>query len=303
MYSIINKYKLLALHLMVLVLGFTGILGKLITLESTHLVWYRMLIAFILLFIFLLITNRIKQINPKNILPLIGSGFVVALHWLFFFESIKVSNVSIAVICLSTSSLFSAFLEPIFFKRKILKYEVFFGLIVIITLAFMLYEKPENKFLSENYTLGYFYGFISSFLATLFTIINAKFINKIDATEITMIEMLGGVILISLYFLIINDFGISSKTISISDLSYLFILGSICTAGVFVWMIEIMRYMTPYSVIMAVNLEPIYSIIIALIIFNDSESMNTFFYLGGTLILLTVFFDGYIKAKKKSLKK
>ena len=303
MYSIINKYKLLALHIMVLVLGFTGILGKLITLESTHLVWYRMLIAFILLFIFLLITNRIKQINPKNILPLIGSGFVVALHWLFFFESIKVSNVSIAVICLSTSSLFSAFLEPIFFKRKILKYEVFFGLIVIITLAFMLYEKPENKFLSENYTLGYFYGFISSFLATLFTIINAKFINKIDATEITMIEMLGGVILISLYFLIINDFGISSKTISISDLSYLFILGSICTAGVFVWMIEIMRYMTPYSVIMAVNLEPIYSIIIALIIFNDSESMNTFFYLGGTLILLTVFFDGYIKAKKKSLKK
>ena len=303
MYSIINKYKLLALHLMVLVLGFTGILGKLITLESTHLVWYRMLIAFILLFIFLLITNRIKQINPKNILPLIGAGFVVALHWLFFFESIKVSNVSIAVICLSTSSLFSAFLEPIFFKRKILKYEVFFGLIVMITLAFMLYEKPENKYLSENYTLGYFYGFISSFLATLFTIINAKFINKIDATEITMIEMLGGVILISLYFFIINDCSIASKTISISDLSYLFILGSICTAGVFVWMIEIMRYMTPYSVIMAVNLEPIYSIIIALIIFNDSEAMNTFFYFGGTLILLTVFFDGYIKAKKKSFKK
>ena len=191
MYSIINKYKLLALHLMVLVLGFTGILGKLITLESTHLVWYRMLIAFILLFIFLLITNRIKQINPKNILPLIGAGFVVALHWLFFFESIKVSNVSIAVICLSTSSLFSAFLEPIFFKRKILKYEVFFGLIVMITLGFMLYEKPDNKFLSENYTLGYFYGFISSFLATLFTIINAKFINKIDAAEITMIVSCG----------------------------------------------------------------------------------------------------------------
>ena len=303
MYSIINKYKLLELHLMVLVLGFTGILGKLITLESTYLVWYRMFIAFILLFIFLLMKNRVRKINPKNILPLIGAGFVVALHWLFFFESIKVSNVSIAVICLSTSSLFSAFLEPIFFKRKILKYEVLFGLVVVITLAFMLYEKPENKFLSENYTLGYFYGFASSFLATLFTIINAKFINKIDATEITMIEMLGGVILISIYFFVLGDYDIINKTISFSDLSYLFILGSICTAGIFVWMIEIMRYMTPYSVIMAINLEPIYSIIIALIIFNDSEAMNTFFYLGGTLILLTVFFDGYIKAKKKSLKK
>ena len=303
MYRIIQRHKLISLHFMVVILGFTGILGKLISLQTIDLVWYRMLLAFICLFIFLLFKKKIHTIKKRNILPLLSAGAIVGLHWLFFFEAIKVSNVAIAVICLATSSLFSAFLEPIFFKRKILKYEVFFGLIVMITLAFMLYEKPDNKFLNENYTRGYFYGFISSFLATLFTIINAKFINKIDATEITMIEMLGGVILISLYFFIINDYSIASKAISFSDLSYLFILGSICTAGVFVWMIEIMRYMTPYSVIMAVNLEPIYSIIIALIIFNDSESMNTFFYLGGTLILLTVFFDGYIKAKKKSLKK
>ena len=270
MYSIINKYRLLTLHLMVLVLGFTGVLGKLITLESTYLVWYRMLIAFIILFLFALFNNQIKKIKKTNILPLIGAGFIVALHWLFFFESIKVSNVSIAVISLSTSSLFSAFLEPLFFKRKILKYEVFFGFIVMIALAYMLYEKPNHEEININYSLGYIYGFISSFLATLFTLINAKFINKIEASEITMLEMLGGVILITIYFIYQNDYTTFTASISSNDFIYLFLLGSICTAGVFVWMIEIMRYITPYSVIMAINLEPIYSIIIALIIFNNS---------------------------------
>ncbi len=303
MYSVINKYRLLTLHLMVLILGFTGVLGKLITLESTYLVWYRMLIAFIILFLFALLNNQIKTIKKSNILPLIGAGFVVALHWLFFFESIKVSNVSIAVISLSTSSLFSAFLEPLFFKRKILKYEVFFGFIVMIALAYMLYEKPNHEEININYSLGYIYGFISSFLATLFTLINAKFINKIEASEITMIEMLGGVILITIYFIYQNDYTTFTALISGNNFIYLFLLGSVCTAGVFVWMIEIMRYITPYSVIMAVNLEPIYSIIIALIIFNESEAMNTSFYTGGSLILIIVFLDGYIKAKNKSLKK
>ena len=109
---------------MVLILGFTGILGKLISIESSYLVWYRMLIAFVVLLIFLIFNKKLKTIKRKNILPLIGVGAVVGLHWLFFFEAIKVANVSIAVICLATSSLFSAFLEPLFFKRKILKYEI-----------------------------------------------------------------------------------------------------------------------------------------------------------------------------------
>ena len=297
MYQIIAKNKLAALHIMVIILGFTGILGKLITLKAAYLVWYRMLIAFVALFFFMFFKNNIKKIQKKNIMPLLGIGAIVALHWLFFFEAIKVSNISIAVICLATSSLFSSFLEPIFFKRKVLAYEVIFGILVLCTLYFMLNEPPTEKE-NINYVYGYIYGIISALLATLFTLLNAKYISKIDAVEITMLEMLGGVLTISLLFIINNDYSIIHQNINLYDITYLTLLATICTAGVFVWMIEIMRYITPYSLIMAVNLEPIYSVIIALIIFNESETMNLSFYIGGGIILAIVFLDGYIKNKQ-----
>jgi len=281
---------------MVIFLGFTGVLGKLITLETPYLVWHRMFIAFIALFIFLFIKKQIKTIKKKDILPLLGIGGIVALHWFFFFGAIKVSNISVAVICLATASLFSAFLEPLFFKRKLLGYELIFGIIVFVTLTFMLYEKPENN--DINYFLGYVYGIASAFLGTLFTMFNGKYINKVDAAKITMVEMLGGVMIISLYFILIGDFSVFTTIISLNDFIYLILLGTICTAGIFVWMTEIMRHITPYALIMAINLEPIYSIIIGLIIFNETEIMNLSFYIGSSVILFIVFLDGFIKNKK-----
>ena len=296
MYQILRKNKLVSLHIMVIFLGFTGVLGKLISLETPYLVWHRMFIAFISLFFFLLFKKQIRSINKKDILPLLGIGAIVALHWFFFFGAIKVANISVAVICLATASLFSAFMEPIFFKRKLLKYELVFGIIVFGALSFMLYEKPENE--DINYFLGYVYGIASAFLGTLFTMFNGKYINKVDAAKITMVEMLGGVILISLYFIYIEDYSILTTSLIFDDIIYLILLGTICTAGIFVWMTEIMRHITPYALIMAINLEPIYSIIIGLVIFSESETMNLSFYIGSSIILFIVFLDGYIKNKK-----
>ena len=284
MYQVLKNNKLLSLHIMVIFLGFTGVLGKLITLETPYLVWHRMFIAFIALFLFLLFKKQIKTINKKDILPLLGIGAIVALHWFFFFGAIKVANISVAVICLATASLFSAFMEPIFFNRKLLKYELLFGLIVFATLSYMLYEKPENN--EINYVLGYVYGIASAFLGTLFTMFNGKYINKVDAAKITMVEMLGGVILISLYFIFIGDYSVFITPLITNDVIYLILLGTICTAGIFVWMTEIMRHITPYALIMAINLEPIYSIIIGIIIFSDTEVMNLSFYLGSSICLL-----------------
>jgi drug/metabolite transporter (DMT)-like permease len=242
--------------------------------------------------------KQIHSIKKKYILPLLGVGAVVALHWFFFFGAIKVSNISIAVICMSTASLFSAFLEPLFLKRKILKYEVLFGLIVLAALSFMLYERPEQNDFKINYFLGYTYGIISAFLGTLFTMLNANYINKEDAAKITMIEMLGGVIVISIYFLFSNDLSVFNTLISFDDTVYIILLGTVCTALIFVWMTEIMRHITPYALIMAINLEPIYSIIIGLIIFSESEKMNLSFYIGSVIILTVVFLDGFMKNKK-----
>lgn len=278
---------------MVLILGFTGIFGKLISLNTIELVWYRMLIACITLFTFLVFKKELTKIKKKDFFGLLFVGSLVAVHWFFFFESIKVSNVSVAVVCLSTASFFSAMIEPLFLKRKPKLYEYILGIVVFVTLFLML--EAETK-----YTMGYVYGIIASFLGTLFTLYNAKYINRLEASKITMVEMLAGVIIFSILMLLNKEIGINNLKIDINDFVYLLLLGTICTAAVFVWMVEIMKYISPYSLIMAINLEPIYSIVLALIIFSESEHMNLSFYIGASVIILVVFLESYLKNKIKS---
>ena len=276
---------------MVVILGLTGVFGKLISLSAIHLVWYRMGIAFISIAIFLAFKKQLFAVSKKDFLGLLGVGALVTFHWLCFFESIKVSTVSVAVVCLATSSLFSALIEPFFFKRKFLFYEVIMGVVVVVALAFIM--GTETK-----YFWGYFYGIMAALLATLFTLFNAKYINKVGAAKITMIEMLSGVIIISCILFFQQDYTVFTTKISITDLTYLILLGTLCTAMVFVWLTEIMRHITPYSLIMAINLEPVYSIIFALIIFGDNELMSSSFYFGSCLIIGIVFLDGYLKNKQ-----
>lgn len=290
-----QRNSLLVMHLIVIILGLTGILGKLIEASSTILVWYRMLIAFIALGLYLLLQKGFFKIQKGFIWRLLGVGAIVAAHWLFFFESIKVSNVSVAVVCLATSSLFSALIEPFVFKRKISAYELVFGIVVIAALAFALQA-------DVSYFWGYVYGVIAAFLATLFTIFNALYINKVEASKITLIEMLGGWVAISLYIGLFTNTPLSDFSISQQDTIYLLALGILCTAFAFVVSVEVMKSLSPYSVIMAVNLEPIYSIVLALILFGESEEMTSSFYIGGSVIILTVFLDGYLKTKKKAIK-
>ena len=278
---------------MVLILGFTGIFGKLISLNTIELVWYRMLIAFVTLFTFLVFKKELTKIKKKDFFGLLFVGSLVAVHWFFFFESIKVSNVSVAVVCLSTASFFSAMIEPFFLKRKPKLYEYILGIVVFVTLFLML--EAETK-----YTMGYVYGIIASFLGTLFTLYNAKYINRLEASKITMVEMLAGVIIFSILMLLNKEISINNLKIDINDFVYLLLLGTICTAAVFVWMVEIMKYISPYSLIMAINLEPIYSIVLALIIFSESEHMNLSFYIGASVIILVVFLESYLKNKIKS---
>ena len=291
MYNILKMYKLTSLHIMVVILGLTGVFGKLISLSAIHLVWYRMGIAFISIAIFLAFKKQLFSVSKKDFLGLLGVGALVTFHWLCFFESIKVSTVSVAVVCLATSSLFSALIEPFFFKRKFLFYEVIMGVVVVLALAFIM--GTETK-----YFWGYFYGIMAALLATLFTLFNAKYINKVGAAKITMIEMLSGVIIISCILFFQQDYTVFTTKISVTDLTYLILLGTLCTAMVFVWLTEIMRHITPYSLIMAINLEPVYSIIFALIIFGDNELMSSSFYFGSCLIIGIVFLDGYLKNKQ-----
>lgn len=290
-----QRNSLLVMHLIVIILGLTGILGKLIEASSTILVWYRMLIAFIGLAIFLIFKKQFFNFPKKYVWKLLAIGVIVAAHWLFFFESIKVSNVSVAVVCLATSSLFSALIEPFVFKRKTSVYEVVFGIIVVAALAFALQA-------DVSYFLGYVYGVIAAFLATLFTIFNAMYVDEVDASKITLLEMMGGWLAMGLYIGLFTNHKLSDFQVSELDTIYLLALGVVCTAFAFVVSVQVMKTLSPYSVIMAINLEPIYSVVLALLLFGESEKMTSSFYLGGGVIVLTVFLDGYLKTKRKTIK-
>ena len=285
------------MHLIVILLGLTGVLGKLIDTGSTVLVWYRMLIAFLFLGVYIYIKSNSSRVSKKHFIQIIGIGCIVAAHWLLFFESIKVSNVSVAVVCMGTSSLFSSVIEPLIIKRKIYLREIILGILVLIAIGIAMNA-------DFSYLKGYVFGIAAAFLATLFTILNALYVDKVESEKITSIEMLGGFLFVCIYMLFSNSFSLADLVISWNDILYLVILGGICTSFAFVVSVEVMKFISPYNVIMAVNLEPVYSILLALVLFGESESMNFSFYLGAVLIISAVSLDGYLKKQedKKSIK-
>ncbi|CAI8380566.1 MAG: Uncharacterised protein [Formosa sp. Hel3_A1_48] len=283
----------LHLHFLVFIAGFTAILGELITLEATALVWYRMSIAGVLMFIYLKLKKINLRVPPKDLVKFFVAGVVIALHWITFFAAIKVSNISITLAMFSTGAFFASFIEPIFYKRKIIPYEIVFGLVVIA--GVFLIMQTELK-----YFLGICLGISSALFSTLFAVLNGKFVAKYNASVISFYEFVSGVFFISV-FLWISPKGFHSNffNLSIYDFGYLALLASICTAYAFIASVYVMKYITPYSVILTYNLEPIYGIILALIIFPKSETMRPLFYVGAALIICTVLLNAVFKHKKK----
>jgi len=276
------------LHLLVLLLAFTGVLGKLISIGAEPLVWWRMLIALIGLGLYLFIKGIKIRLPAKTTIKMLLNGVITAAHWLAFFMAIKESNVSVALICFSSTTFFMAFLEPIFLKRKLILYEVLLGLLVICGLYFIF--KVEM-----HYHLGIALGILAAFLGCLFSVINARFIKNYDAVVITTYEMLGGVMVLTAYLLVSGDFGVDMLYLSKIDLLYLLILGLVCTSFAFVVMVELMKVLTPFSIAISLNLEPIYAIVLALVIFGQSEHMNSGFYMGSIVIVSAIMLNGYLK--------
>jgi len=288
-----NVKSYLHLHLIVFIWGFTAILGELISLDALPLVWFRMLMAvgFIVLFMFYKKTDL--TIPRKTMMVFLFLGLVIALHWLTFFKAIKVSNVSVTLACLSTGAFFTSFLEPILYKRKVIWYEVFFGLLVVGGLYIIFNFEGD-------YYLGIILALTSAFLSALFSVINGKYAKMYDSTVISFYELSGGVLCFSVYLLFTNSFSKEFFILQPSDWLYLIILSSICTAYAFIASVKVMKFISPYTVMLTINLEPIYGIILALLIFKDKEKMSPEFYLGAIIILLTVVLNGIIKYRLKN---
>ena len=282
----------LHLHFLVFIAGFTAILGELITLEAISLVWYRMTIAGVLMLIYLKLKKINLRVPKKDIIKFFLAGIVIALHWITFFAAIKVSNISITLAMFSTGAFFASFIEPIIYKRKIITYEIVFGLIVIAGVFLIMQTEL-------NYILGICLGISSALFSTLFAVMNGKFVAKYNASVISFYEFISGVVFISMFLWISpNGFHSGFFNLSISDWAYLAILASICTAYAFIASVYVMKYITPYSVVLTYNLEPIYGIVLALILFPKSETMSPLFYVGAALIICTVLLNAIFKHKK-----
>ncbi len=286
------KQAYIKLHVSILIAGFTGILGKLITLNEGLLVWYRMLITSILFFIFLWISQKFRKVSLKEAIQIGGVGLLLAFHWIFFYGSIKASNVSIGVVCFSLTGFFTAIFEPLINKHRISIKELMLSLITLLGII-LIFQ------LDIRYRTGILLGVISSFLAALFIIMNKKVGSKHSSSTMLFYEMIGGFIGISIILPAYLSYFPSENIIpNMSDFAYLLLLSIFCTIGLYLLQIQALRKISAFTVNLSYNLEPIYSIILAMVIFNEAKELDWVFYVGLSLIILSVLLQS-IRARKE----
>ncbi|MFD0798508.1 DMT family transporter [Maribacter chungangensis] len=280
--------NLLHLHVIVFIYGFTAILGKLISLDSLPLVWYRMGLAAFFIYLYIRASKFTLRVTKKTLLWFIFAGIVVALHWVTFFMAIKVSTVSVALAMMSTGAFFTAILEPILFKRKVVGYELLFGVLVILGL-YLIFR------VESNHLYGMVIALVSSLLAAIFSIVNAQLVKKNGPSVISFYELGIGSIFLSLLLGVTGGFTSDFFAVQTADWWYLIILALLCTSYAFIASVKIMRVLTAYTVMLTNNLEPVYGILMAWVFFGAREQMNPLFYVGALIILLTVIANGILK--------
>lgn len=280
---------ILILHFTVLIWGFTGVLGNLISVSALHVVWYRVTIAALALLLYFLFSRKSLTVPPVKILRFMLVGVIVGLHWVLFFHSIKISTVSVTLVTLSSSTLFTAILEPITNRKRISVSDIGIGVAIIIGIYFIF------KF-EFQYLWGILFGLLCALLASIFSILNAKMVKADDPTVITFYEMVGAGLAVSLIMGFTGGFD-STMLLNMEDFVYLLVLGSFCTAFAYVLGVGVMRELSAFTVALTVNLEPIYGIILALLIFGEKEAMSVGFYVGAIIVLSAVFVYPYVKSK------
>lgn len=272
----------LKLHISILLAGFTGLFGKLVSLNEGLLVCYRMLFAALILFLILWARGKLTPVSWREIGKIGGTGCLLALHWVFFYGSIKQANISIGVICFSSVSFFTACLEPLLYRRRISVVELLFSLITAcgILLIFQL---------DIRYRTGILLGIISSALAALFTIANKKVGTGHSTTTMLLYEMTGGcLLLICLMPFYLHFFPAKSIFPAPTDFFWLLALAFFCTIGLYLLQIEVLKTISAFTVNLSYNLEPVYSIILAMLFFGEAKELTSAFYVGLGLIILSV---------------
>jgi drug/metabolite transporter (DMT)-like permease len=288
------KYHLL-LHVIIFIWGFTGILGKLIQLDSLHLVWWRVFIAILGLGVYLKFKKWDFTVHSrKQLLAILGVGLIVAGHWIAFYLSIKMSTASLGILCLSTTTLHVTWLEPIVMKRKFLPVEFVFGLIIIASLLWI-----SGDFNPKDYQ-AMTIGLLSAFLAALFSVFNAKLVEKTPSPTLTFFEMSTALLLLTVLLGIEGSLNSSMFDMTWSDFGWLLFLGIVCTSFAFLVVIDLVKRLGAFTVSLSINLEPVYTILLAIAILNENELLSYKFYIGASMIVAVVALNAIIKYRMKA---
>lgn len=300
----ITKYKNhLILHFTILIWGFTGIIGKILGLSglsTSEVVFWRMLIAWTTLLLYLLIKKQRIIVSKKTLFKLLGNGVLIAFHWYCFFEAIALSNVSIALVFMSTTAFFTSFAEWVVYRKGIDYKELFTGVLVITGISIIVNDlNLENH---PDYFKAILLALISAFLAAFFSVINSVLVKENDSAIISFYELMGGFWIISILFYINGEIVLEQLSLNSLQLFWLMILGIVCTSFAFLLGVYVMKFIKPYTVNLSVNLEPIYAIIFALLIFKNSEVMNLNFYLGSMIVVGSILLNAFFKKTTKQQK-
>ncbi len=285
----ITRHHLL-LQLLVFIWGWTPILGKLITVQALQLVWFRILIAIVSIAIYLFVGKHRYKTNKKELLRLTAVGAIIALHWVAFYHAIKISNVAIGLAAFSMGTLFTSILEPIFYKRRVVWYELLFGLIIIAAITTIF--KVEMR-----YATGICFGILGAFTSSLFTVLNGVLVRNIEPQIISFYELSGGFVLLSIYLLLTGEFDQAFFTISTNDYIWLLVLGTVATAFPFIASTNLLKKINPFTVSLSLNMETVYGIVFAFVIWRKEEQMTIEFYIATLVILATIFANGIIKSR------
>lgn len=285
-----NAY--LKMHFAIFLWGFTGLLGKFINLNEGLLVWYRLLFSSITIGIILLYRKSFPKLSRKEFLQISGIGFLVMLHWVTFYGSIKMSSISVAMICLSSIALFASIIEPLVNKTKFDVIEILFSALAVTGIA-TIYNSGLNA------SKGIILGVISALLSAVFSIFNKRITSKYESLTISMIELSSGWIFLTLLFPIYFMLQPTTKFIPDgSDFIYLLILSLVCTVLTWVLSLQALRKVSAYTMGLALNLEPVYGIILAILFAGEGKIMNRKFVIGASIIFATVLLHTFYKFQK-----
>ncbi len=290
----ISKNKAyLFIHISVFLWGFTAILGRVIESTAYAIVFWRVLFTSISLFVILWVLKKLRWPNRKMLLIYMGIGVLVALHWITFYGAVKLANASVALVCFATTSFFTSLIEPVLVKSKFSYLDLGIGLIIIPSMIFIV------NGLDASFQNGIIVGLISAILACTFSSLNKKYIDKEDPIVISFLEIGAGTLFLAVLFPVVFliDAGVQFLPIASKDWYYLLLLALGCTTLPYILSMYALKKLSAFATNLVVNLEPVYGIILAYILLNENEQLNASFYIGSTLICLSVMFYPMLKSK------